>query len=291
MSQFQVNKLMNVMLIGLFIFAICMCTNDGLIVQIQNEDIETPFIAEEEPVRIDYMYHALGDKPTRYLDETNYTDDYTYSLIRNYVISNTEEARLDLPIPLELSWETIEGECHVVIKDKDDANVFFDKVFDAGINCCKIFNLIPGKTYVYNVDESGTTKQIGLIESEETIRMIHAGEFGNIRDLGGWHTTEGGRLRYNRIIRGCEVDGLHNHVFPQLEDLGCLLGLGISAELDLRGNYAPSPLGDSVGYYPIRIGNYTTIKNAKQFAEVISIIIAELSCGGIVYIHCWGGSR
>lgn len=98
-----------------------MCTNDGLIVQIQNEDIETPLIAEEEPVRIDYMYHPLGDKPTRYLDETNYTDDYSYSLIRYYVISTTEEARLDLPTPLDLSWESSDGESRIVIKDRDEA--------------------------------------------------------------------------------------------------------------------------------------------------------------------------
>ena len=102
-------------------FATCLCTNDGLIVQIQNEDIETPLIPEEEPVRIDYMYHPLDDKPTRYLDETYYTDDYSYSLIRDIVIPTTEEARLDLPTPLDLSWENSDGESRIIIKDKDEA--------------------------------------------------------------------------------------------------------------------------------------------------------------------------
>lgn len=73
--------------------------------------------------------------------------------------------------------------------------------------------------------------------------MIQAGDYGNIRDLVGWHTIDGGRLRYNRIIRGREVDGIHDHVLPKSEDLECLLGLGISAELYLRGDYTPSPFG------------------------------------------------
>lgn len=43
--------------------------------------------------------------------------------------------------------------------------MYFDKVFDEGTNSCKIFNLIPGKKYVYRVDVFGTTIQKGVIGS------------------------------------------------------------------------------------------------------------------------------
>ena len=108
--------------------------------------------------------------------------------------------------------------------------------------------------------------------ASDTARFVNAanpprwiaveGRVGNMRDLGGWRTTDGRRVRQGMIYRGQalndnSVNGeLRGRNRLMVEDVDYLKGtLGVKTELDLRSpreiaDLAASPLGDGVTYIP-----------------------------------------
>ena len=67
----------------------------------------------------------------------------------------------------------------------------------------------------------------------------------NVRDLGGWPTEDGGRVRFGHVFRSAALTGLTEH------DAAALAGTGVRAVCDLRGRQeaakAPSALGGVAG--------------------------------------------
>ena len=68
---------------------------------------------------------------------------------------------------------------------------------------------IPGKTYYYKVvgSESGES----IVDSFKTknfpVRYISADLVTNVRDLGGWDTIDGKKVKYGLLYRGGALDG------------------------------------------------------------------------------------
>lgn len=70
-----------------------------------------------------------------------------------------------------------------------------------------VYNLIPGRKYYYKVKTGSTVKATGWIKTDGQIRMIHTNSLGNIRDCGGWKTTDNNyRFKYGLLYRGIELD-------------------------------------------------------------------------------------
>lgn len=177
----------------------------------------------------------------------------------------------------------------------------------------EVTNLIPGKLYYFRVYKDATPSDLlnsGSFRTDGLVRDLKIAaasgyEDGdliqNVRDIGGWKTSDGKRIRYGRIFRGNELNHSSGGVItPYVSQAGIdeLEELGVSAELDLRGgSYSESALGEDVAYANFdpalmffRLNIYwATINQLRTYRNCLRQIITWLAAGKGIYIHCQGG--
>ena len=147
-----------------------------------------------------------------------------------------------------------------------------------------IYNMIPGETYYWestsNTNIYGTVKVIG------NRRIIDAGAVRNVRDLGGLSVdTDGdgtvdGKLKYGKIFRGVRL--------ATNSDITSLEKLGITEEIDLRGNQSDPKLQN---YLPLAITNYEIdtqnyLNNYKTLRNALSQAMDDVINGENIFFHC-----
>lgn len=133
--------------------------------------------------------------------------------------------------------------------------------------------------------------------------MALEGRVANVRDLGGWRTTDGFHVRQGLAFRG---QGLNdNSVNGEVkgpnrltaEDVNYLVGrLGIKTDLDLRAKYetadlAESPLGSSVRFVLRSSMCYKSLFDAegkRVMAENFRLFCRRENYP--IYFHCIGGA-
>lgn len=141
------------------------------------------------------------------------------------------------------------------------------------------WNLIPNKTY--NLDglkfkTTGTVRQI-YFPSDNYI--------SNCRDIGGY-VCEGGNVKYGKIIRSTR---LPENLTKTSSATKILRDIGVTCEIDLRGEAAYSNLGWSGVKYSI-YGYAYALTNTKNLKNTFVRILAELKNGGCVLLHCNAGA-
>lgn len=169
------------------------------------------------------------------------------------------------------------------------------------------YNLIPGRAYQLTKVTTGNRQTLTVYPTGQ-LRMIRAEGIDNVRDLGGWPTADGHRLRYGLLYRGSELNTLLDpshrtlisaHSVTSADIRSLRQDLGILAELDLRGeteNPLPehSALGTDIVYANLPI-DYTDISrpdNQRQIVACLHFIVEQLKQGHPVYMHCvWGADR
>lgn len=169
------------------------------------------------------------------------------------------------------------------------------------------YNLIPGRTYSLSPLVRGQLTQPLSIQTLGQLRMLRTEGIDNVRDLGGWPTSDGRRIKYGHLFRGTELNTVLSPNTPTLHsphqvtaaDINLMLReLRIGAELDLRGTaeipVSHSALGNNVVYKHINI-NYTNIDaplNQQLLLECFRFLLSQLEDNHPVYIHCvWGADR
>lgn len=243
----------------------------------------------------------------RYLHDVNYTFD-SESEVANYIL--TSQARLDYPngvlIPIP---ETTDGSevclTYGVEADLSDAL----KVFvPTGETSYFVYNLLPQHTYYYQVAANDSVISKGRFDTEGHVRMIHVPSVRNVRDMGGWKTDDGKRVKYGMLFRGGELNGKH---IVEQADIDELLRLGIGAEIDMRAladdGAGTSALGfvgeDDVeeGVQPTYYCSNNSTSTVSQMSSTyyqqrlkkqFEFIVSNLRDGRAVYHHCaWGADR
>ena len=122
-------------------------------------------------------------------------------------------------------------------------------------------------------------------------RWIKADGMSNIRDLGGWKTTDGQMIRFGKIYRGCEME-FHFQIEPTgrkvLAD-----ELGIRTDLDLRaeavGKIDASALGSNVDFRLLPLLPDDRVFDSLESCREVFGVLADESVYP-VYLHCWGGA-
>ncbi len=181
------------------------------------------------------------------------------------------------------------------------------------------YNLIPGQSYTLNYVENGTSTTV-RVQTMGQLRMIRTEGTDNMRDLGGWETASGKKVRYGLLFRGSElnsnmtiqeiaahkdvpVDKVSSHNATANDVKLFRDQLTIRADLDLRSDSETpegtktSPLGNDITYarYPISIADtcFTTGKySLGLYASCFNFILNNLRSGKAVYIHgAWGSDR
>ena len=169
------------------------------------------------------------------------------------------------------------------------------------------YNLIPGRTYTLQSREDGVLTPV-TIHTLGQLRMIRAEGIDNVRDLGGWPTINGKRIRYGLLYRGVEMNTAYSKVPDYAQTAHCITDedrrilredLGIRAELDLRKeeenpSKGYSALGRDIVYANINIkfGEITSEGNRAMLLSCFRFIAEQIEAGRPTYIHCiWGADR
>lgn len=229
--------------------------------------------------------------------------DFVYSPDDNpkvYAYNVAPPDRRDQPFPATIYWTRADNALSQQLTLSRNEDFSDAVVVDLGSDVAsyEIYNLIPSQTYYYKVTATlagGDSRQLisSSFNTTGQLRQIKANSVANIRDLGGWPTASGNAVRYGFIYRGAELSGNHN-VEP--EDATILRGIGIKAELDLRGdgeagNITASALGNEVEYRRIALGQTSTYlhgltKYRSQYKADVEYVFDCVKQDKPVYFHC-----
>ena len=225
------------------------------------------------------VHSYLEDASDRYTNSNTST-----SVINNYCSNNGD----DIPAPVTLSWE---GKA-TQIKIYENSTLVKTQTFTSS-STVDIFNLIPGKTYTYQVNNTDnttstfrTTGTRRMIKVSDTFNANHA---RNCRDLGGIKTADGKTLNYGLIFRGTSMDEITEEEKAILKN-----ELGIKLDVDLRGE-SKNPLGVDISNQYYSDGDAIAVRNAETDAKIgktLTDILTYVSNNKPVYIHCsYGADR
>ena len=145
------------------------------------------------------------------------------------------------------------------------------------------YYLIPNNVY-YLVSERSNTRY-EYVKITGSLRMITVGYVYNVRDLGGWQTTNG-TVKYGRIFRGANPDVMRPY--------DAFRSLKIGAQIDLRRtdeinkNIWSQDLRNIHKHYNIPGYNVTNSEKTKT-RDAIQIIMKNVVNGKNVYFNCAGG--
>ncbi len=232
-------------------------------------------------------------------------DDYT--AIGEYAKGTKELSR---PKFLTLSWSAAAGEgtnisryelSYATKEDFSDAIVY-----STAQTSYDITNLYVASQYYWRVtavcdDGKKSVSPTEIFFTDESApRNLYVDGVTNVRDLGGWKTADGGRVKQGMIYR-CGRLNKSETKDPVIEitEEGIntmLYELGVRSEIDLRmkeahdfesGGIVSSPLGESVNYYNVELewnnGNYLT-DNLDSVKEFFSLAADESNYPFI--FHC-----
>lgn len=212
--------------------------------------------------------------------------------------------------PLRLEWS---GETNAVWELSVSAEGGREDVFAlTNRTVAYITNLELGRTYRWMVRRAGTGESVSAsFTTEETPpRLLRAGGVSNFRDLGGWRTADGKRVRENMIFRSAGLRSSSKSkgsFFRQTVELGAQRvtaegiatlrnDFGIRTDLELRTPQETAGmqwtlLGKDVGWKCVSFAAYEFIDNSirgrEPFAKIFETFTKEENYP--ILMHCSGG--
>ena len=232
-------------------------------------------------------FQLENDAVNRYLNEVQY-DGFEGSVITEYAVESGY--RMDWPREFTISTLPVGIGLDVVISYKI-WKCWTDELLCEGKGTVShiesvLNNLQPNGVYVYELTKHDLASIIkDTLKFDGQLRMIKTENGFNIRDVGGWRTKDGKRVRYGRIFRG----GAFSRGYSEKDAAVMIDQLGINVEVDLRSeaelkmdddnpsndrNY--SVFGNRVSYYhcPMPLSGY--YKEDEKYVEVFRTVLSSL---------------
>lgn len=263
-------------------------------------------------------FHAniQNEAVSRFMSEVTYSTMDDISQVDEYLNTAAAGERLDVPQPVYvqlpellrtymgnknfsvLYW--LDGTTDVEVTDTVTA-----KVNSQG---APIYDVQPGVECQYNTYFYNNVIGSGTVTTEGPIRMINLETMRNVRDLGGWTTIDGRTIKYGKLIRGSELNGMH---VASAADIRHLKILGVEAELDLRADYEDAHGVSAFGFKSARQAgsdeqatylytsdsgqlpaHLTQYMYLQRWRQEFNFIVANLRASRTIYFHCrWGADR
>lgn len=176
----------------------------------------------------------------------------------------------------------------------------------------KVSNLLTGTTYYWQVHTEQGASEVFFFTTLPTTRWISFPSFTdlNCRDLGGYATTSGKRVKQGMLYRGAELN-YHTQLTEEVREV-LVTELGIRTDLDLRWAnqmqssgipLTESPLGADIQYILAPIAPYGELNKpqaenveapeypvyTQESIQKIFTLLAEEE-NYPIYFHCWGGA-
>lgn len=160
------------------------------------------------------------------------------------------------------------------------------KTYTTDGNKLELTNLIPNTTYEWSVSDGTETSPVGRFTTADTIRTITIDGVSNTRDLGGYETQSGAIVKYGMVYRGANLDNVTKEGVEHLVNQ-----LGVKTDLDLRGGYHASPVGEIANFYSYKAPWYwndsTGLLNAEYQAELANAVRVFADKSNYpIYFHC-----
>ena len=209
----------------------------------------------------------------------------------------------DAPLPVTLSWDA-DGPGPYTVRVSENEDLSDARIYTTDAPALDVYNLKIGARYYWTVgNESPET----FVTLDAPPRNLSVGGVINVRDLGGWKTTDGKRVKQGLLFRTSALD-CYSESEKRMKPLVDADGiktlkdvLGIKTEIDLRvdhesdGGYPPegkteSVLGEGVNYLhcPILLGAENYLDSTESLRTVFRTLADETNYP--VAYHCAVGA-
>ncbi len=205
--------------------------------------------------------------------------------IENYDILDLKiESKDDsAPLCVEFFWEA-PCEAEIVISESPD---FTDCIYGFGVNYFLKCNFKAGTVYYWFVRTKDERSGVFTFETEAVYpRLLFIDGLSNVRDLGGWRSIYGKRIKQGLLYRGTELNSHHriteNGLYTMRYDLK------ISSDLDLRSKGEVLMDVYKGIYANIPCPSYDFLEHPENAKALFSFICNPNNHP--IYMHCWGGA-
>lgn len=200
-------------------------------------------------------------------------------------------------MPMRFNYSLDDKDGVLTLSENADMSKPKEFVLSKFNNMLEIHNLKTGTTYYYKV-QVGDETRVGSFETAKGTRFISIPGVFNTRDIGGYTTDSGKKVKQGMIIRGTEMDGLvEASYYLSGKDVDAVRSwFGFVYDMDLReasttaGQYE-SPLGEDV-----RHKAYTAPMYLSVFSSSYKSSVKEIFCDLAkeenypMYFHCTYGA-
>lgn len=188
----------------------------------------------------------------------------------------------DVYLPFEFNYRLTDTDGELLISENQNLSNPQKNILAKNKTSVSIHNLKTGTTYYYRVD-IGKESFSGSFETAEGTRYIYIPGVYNTRDIGGYTTLNGNKIKQGMIIRGTEMDGLvdasyflsHKDVESVQEQFGFVYDMDLREPWVHYGEYT-SPLGENVGQKFYQAPAYVNVFS-EPYKDVVKDIFTDLS--------------
>ena len=206
------------------------------------------------------------------------------------------------PLPVRFIWNTdetrdVQTVCLYLSTEPDFTKAKKISV-PAEQNQTEVYNFSAGTEYYWKVVLTGlhstAESPLGYFRTRDEVPTLYRVDgITNVRDIGGWHTFDGKRVKRGMVFRGSEMDT--HHSLTEKGRLALRNDMGIRTDLDLReealGLLTRSPIGPDIRFELIPVRAYAEFMASENCADcraVFSLLADETAYP--IYLHCWGGA-
>lgn len=219
-----------------------------------NIQLVSPFDGEPDVVTVSPYIHALWNAPLSEIQSGK------YPFLRG------ENC---LPVPLELTWtDSAEGSKTYTVTVSKNRDLSAAVTFTSTECRVAVPNLEMGRAYYWQVSDGTETSQVYTFTTAVYPRFFAVEGVSNFRDIGGYYTTDGKRVKQNMMFRSAALnDGTTEAKEFMVNELG------IKVELDLRGS-GVAAFGKEVDRKVIAMQWYSHIFSEANYEVVRQTISA-----------------
>ncbi|MBQ8432423.1 MAG: tyrosine-protein phosphatase [Clostridia bacterium] len=199
-----------------------------------------------------------------------------------------EQNDLSYPRPVHFSYEpAVDGEVLIWEKGREERLCVKAVRGEADVP-----NFLIDTDYEWCVKIGEEISEIRTFHTDpQAPRMLLVDGISNVRDFGGFSTTDGKRIRQGLLYRTSEMD-THYEITPEGKET--FYNMGIRTDLDIRGvkdEYrAPQLDTERVRWVNIALAAYGHIYTEEQmqrYRETYDVLLDPQNYP--IICHCWGG--
>lgn len=257
----------------------------------------------ENPIVMDYITNVEYDD-----------NDYTYTKVLEYCSIPTDwdkthpspiNVTIDESVVQKLNNDEIDS--LIIYVYDDDCQLVRRDVYELGYEV-PIYNLIPDQEYYYTVSYNGVDGynyfiDDGYLEVEGRFRAIRVEGMHNFRDIGGYKTIYGKRIKYDKLFRSAELLRKANLSQGNITKKGVdeiVNNLKIDIELDFGDENTESPLQGIIEFindrdykitsYDIALDTESLGFTGDHIKNCFELLLEKLKQDKKVLFHCNAGA-